>query len=79
MRTALVRLAAPSFPQIEATWDLTVWSLMSRRAAIALFGRPSARSSSTSISRRVKGSSSTSVTGPRSTFGVGATRKASAE
>ncbi len=46
IRTASVRLAAPSFPQIDATWDLTVWSLMSRRAAIALFGSPSARSCS---------------------------------
>ena len=45
---------------MAATWNLTVWSLMPSRAAIALFGRPSANSSSTSISRGVSGSSNAS-------------------
>lgn len=29
-RTASVRLAAPSLPEMDATWNLTVWSLMRR-------------------------------------------------
>ena len=55
--TASVRFAAPSLPEIDATWNFTVWSLMPSRAAIALFGSPSASSSSTCTSRGVSGSS----------------------
>ena len=40
------------------TWNLTVWSLMSRRRAMALLGRPSARSCKTSNSRGVRVSAS---------------------
>ena len=40
-RTASVRLAAPSLPPIDATWNFTVWSEMPSRAAIALLDRPS--------------------------------------
>ena len=40
--TASVRLAAPSFPMMEATWNFTVWSEMPRREAISLFEYPSA-------------------------------------
>ena len=41
--TASVRFVACSFPKIALRWNLTVSSLMPRRAAIALFDRPSAR------------------------------------
>ena len=38
--TASVRLEAPSLPHSEATWNLAVFSLMPRRRAMPLLGRP---------------------------------------
>ena len=51
--TASVRLAAPSLPSSEPTWNLAVCSLMPNSRAIALLGRPAATSCSTSCSRAV--------------------------
>src|SRR5579875_128515 len=56
IRTASVRLLAPSLPSTAPTWNFTVWSLMPRRRAIVLFGSPSASSASTSRSRGVSSS-----------------------
>ena len=39
-RTASVRLAAPSLPEIDETWNLTVWSLMPSRAGDRLVRQP---------------------------------------
>ena len=39
-RTASVPVGAPSLPSGAATWNFTVWSLMPRRAAIALLHQP---------------------------------------
>ena len=46
-----MRSATPSSRKIRVRWDLTVFSLISSRRAISLFGRPSTSRSSTSRSR----------------------------
>ena len=56
METASVRLPAPTFPRIDATWNLAVCSEMASRAAISLFASPLASICSTSLSRGVSDS-----------------------
>ena len=53
-----MRLEAPSFAKMDATWVLTVCSEMLSRCAISLLLSPSASRSSTSSSRSLSGSAS---------------------
>src|SRR5215467_3532323 len=61
--TASVRLSAPSFARMEATWNLAVCSDMASRKAISLLARPAASICKTSCSRGVKDSVNSSAGG----------------
>src|SRR4029079_12300233 len=68
---ASVRRLTPSLPRMFDTWTPAVLSLMNSVSAIGRLERPSARSASTSSSRRVNGDASSGAPdtdeGPRST------------
>ena len=72
METASVRVEAPSFPKMEATWNFTVCSEIDKRPAISLLPSPAEIIWSTSRSRGVSASGSSRV-GDDNAAGAGRT------